>query len=284
MSAAEIETIASVFVGMGVRKIRLTGGEPLVRNDFNDILFRLAKFNTELLLTTNGSLIHRHLQALKDAGITSVNVSLDSLRPAVFEKITRRDRFPRVWDNIMLLLENGFHVKINTVAVKGVIENELFDFIRLTQRLPLHVRFIEFMPFAGNRWESRKVVKAEQMLDWVKTEFDIVKLKDEPHATAKKYKVIGHEGTFAFITTMSKQFCGSCNRLRVTADGKMKNCLFGKTELDLLGALRRGEELAPLILHSVQRKHAAMGGQFESGFEHTDAATLVNRSMVSIGG
>src|SRR5690606_31391253 len=125
---------------------------------------------------------------------------------------------------------------------------------------------------------------AAQMLEWISAEYDIVKLRDEPHATAKKYKAIGHEGTFAFITTMSQHFCGDCNRMRLTADGKMKNCLFGKEEMDLLGSLRRGEDIIPLIKTSVHRKHAVMGGQFGSSFEKADASILVNRSMIKIGG
>jgi len=284
MTAAEIEALATIFVNRGVTKIRLTGGEPLVRKDFDDILKRLSALNVELLITTNGSLIHKHIEALKNANVTSVNVSLDSLRPSAFEQITKRNVFEQVWSNIMLLLENNFRVKINVVAMRGCIENELFDFIELTRNNPLHVRFIEFMPFCGNSWSKNKVITADDMLSAVQGNYDIVKLKDEPHATARKYKAIGHEGTFAFITTMSKQFCGECNRLRLTAEGKMKNCLFGKDELDLLSTLRNGDDVESLILQSVQSKHAAMGGQFEKGYQQTDATQLVNRSMVGIGG
>jgi len=284
MTAAEIEELATIFVNRGVTKIRLTGGEPLVRKDFDDILKRLSALNVELLITTNGSLIHKHIEALKNANVTSVNVSLDSLRPSAFEQITKRNVFGQVWSNIMLLLENNFRVKINVVAMRGCIENELFDFIELTRNNPLHVRFIEFMPFSGNSWSKNKVITADDMLSAVQGNYDIVKLKDEPHATARKYKAIGHEGTFAFITTMSKQFCGECNRLRLTAEGKIKNCLFGKDELDLLRALRNSEDVEALIFQSVQRKHAAMGGQFEKGYQQTEPTQLVNRSMVSIGG
>jgi cyclic pyranopterin phosphate synthase len=284
MTAEEIETIAAEFVRLGINKIRLTGGEPLVRKDFADIVERLSKLKVELLLTTNGALIHQYVAVLKAAGIHTVNVSLDSLNRRTFCSITGRDVFDRVWSNIMLLLQNGFHVKLNVVAIRGCVEKELADFILLTKKLPLHVRFIEFMPFAGNRWSSSKVITAGEMLQQAAGEFDIVKLKDEPHATAKKYMGIGHKGTFAFITTMSDQFCSECNRLRLTAEGKLKNCLFGKEELDLLGALRKGELLTPLIRQSVSRKFKAMGGQFEKGYEHTDGNTVFNRSMVGIGG
>lgn len=122
------------------------------------------------------------------------------------------------------------------------------------------------------------------MLEWVEEEYDMVKLRDEPHATAKKYKAIGHTGTFAFITTMTEHFCGDCNRMRLTADGKMKNCLFGSKEMDLLGALRSGKSIEPLIRQSVRVKHAVMGGQFKKSFKETDVSSLRNRSMIKIGG
>lgn len=284
MTPDEIEQIAATFVRLGVHKIRLTGGEPLVRKDFAAILERLARLDVELLLSTNGALLHQYFDLLQAAGVQTINVSLDSLQPHTFFHITKRDRFITVRNNILRLLDLGFRVKINVVAIQSIVEEELLDFVELTRNLPLHVRFIEFMPFSGNGWDSQKVVTAAQLLEQIALEYDVVKLLDEPHATAKKYKVIGYEGTFAFITTMSDQFCGSCNRLRLTAEGKMKNCLFGQEELDLLSALRRGEDLEPLIRLSVQRKFAAMGGQFENGYQQTDVQTVVNRCMVGIGG
>jgi molybdenum cofactor biosynthesis protein A len=284
MSTDEIESLAKTFVELGVEKIRLTGGEPMVRKEFPEIIRRLAQLPVELSLTTNGVLAHKHIDLFKEAGIRSLNLSLDTLNPEVFKKLTKRDQFQQVWDNIQLLLDNNFRLKINVVALSGVIENELCDFVEITRKLPLHVRFIEFMPFAGNHWKSEKVFTAKQMLELVERDYDIVKLKDEPHATAKKYKAVGHEGTFAFITTMSEHFCGDCNRMRITADGKMKNCLFGKEEMDLLGALRKGEPVRPLIENSIARKHAVMGGQFGKDFKQADADKLENRSMINIGG
>lgn len=284
MQVDEIEEIATVFVGLGVKKIRLTGGEPMVRKEFATILHKISKLPVELSLTTNAVLAHRYLDDLKLAGVRSLNISLDTLNAETFKKVTKRDQFQRVWDNIILLLNEGFRVKINAVAIEGVIEKEILDFVAITKDLPLHVRMIEFMPFEGNHWNSKKVITAGQMLEWVRAEYDIVKLKDAPHATAKKYKAIGHEGTFAFITTMSEHFCGDCNRMRLTADGKMKNCLFGSEEMDILGALRNGKEIIPLIKSSVQRKHAVMGGQFKKSFKDAEASTLVNRSMIKIGG
>jgi cyclic pyranopterin phosphate synthase len=284
MSAQEIVQLAEVFVSLGVKKIRLTGGEPLVRKDFGQILEELARLPVELTMTTNGILIPQYLEALKKAGVRSINVSLDTLQPEKFFKLTRRDQFAQVWANILLLLQEGFRVKINAVAMQGQIEEELIDFVRLTRDLPLHVRFIEFMPFTGNHWQAKQVITAAQMLEWVKKEVEVVKLEDKTHDTAKKYQVPGYAGTFAFITTMSEHFCGSCNRLRLTADGKIKNCLFGKEELDLLGALRQGHEVTPLILQSLSRKHAALGGQFSQDYSQADPGAIENRSMINIGG
>ncbi|MCM4158289.1 GTP 3',8-cyclase MoaA [Antarcticibacterium flavum] len=284
MQVDEIEQIAAKFVELGVNKIRLTGGEPMVRKEFPEILEKISKLPVELSLTTNAVLAHKYIENLKAAGVRSLNISLDTLNPETFKRITKRDQFQRVWDNILLMLSEGFRVKINCVGIEGVIEKEILDFVAITKDLPLHVRIIEFMPFEGNHWNSKKVVTAGQMLKWVEEEYDMVKLKDEPHATAKKYKAIGHEGTFAFITTMTEHFCGDCNRMRITADGKMKNCLFGSEEMDLLGTLRKGEDIEPLIRTSVIRKYKVMGGQFSKSYKGAEASELKNRSMIKIGG
>lgn len=284
MSKDEILKLAEVFVSLGVNKIRLTGGEPFVRKEFPEILAGIAKMPVEVTITTNGVLIHKHIQVLKDAGVRSVNVSLDTLNREKFQKLTRRDQFDQVWDNILLLLQESFRVKINAVALQGMIEEEICDFVKVTQKLPLHVRFIEFMPFSGNHWSSKQVVTAKQMLELVQTQFPIEKLEDKKHDTAKKYQVPGFEGTFAFITTMSEHFCGDCNRMRLTADGKIKNCLFGKEELDLLAALRSGKEVVPLIKMSISRKHQALGGQFSQDYQKADPDKIDNRSMITIGG
>lgn len=284
MQPDEIDAIATAFVHLGVKKIRLTGGEPMVRKAFPEILHRLSQLPVELTLTTNGALLHRHLDALKAAGVRSLNISMDSLQEDLFNKIVQRNQFRQVWDNVLLALEHGFGVKINVVAMAGVNEGEINDFISLTRNMPLHVRFIEFMPFTGNQWQNDQVLTAARMLERVCAEYDIVKLLDEPHATARKYKVVGYEGTFAFITTMSDQFCGDCNRMRLTADGKMKNCLFGSEEMDILGAFRRAEPIEPLIRASLMRKHAAMGGQVPLDHTAVEADKIENRSMIKIGG
>lgn len=284
MQAHEIEELAKIFVDLGVKKIRLTGGEPLVRKDFEDIVCRLSALPVELTLTSNGVLIDKYIKLFKEKNITNLNISLDTLNPQTFLELTKRNYFEKVWKNILLLLEHNFRVKINVVALNGLIQKELEDFVKLTQELPLHIRFIEFMPFDSNFWNSKDVVTANELLKIVQEKYDIIKLKDLPNDTAKKYKVIGYEGTFAFITTMSQHFCQSCNRLRLTADGKIKNCLFGKQELDVLTALRKNENIVSIIQESLKNKFAVMGGQFEKGYQQTQAQEIQNRSMIRIGG
>jgi GTP 3',8-cyclase len=284
MQAGEIEAIAKIFVSQGVNKIRLTGGEPLVRKDADKIILSLSKLPVALTLTTNGTRIHDYLEVLKKANIRSLNISLDTLQPEKFLLLTRRDQFKQVYDNIHLLISNGFHVKVNVVAMKGMNDIEINDFIEWTKDTPVHVRFIEFMPFSGNKWTSNKVFTLHQILEVIESKYKVVRLTDELHDTAKKYTVPGHAGTFAVISTMTSPFCSGCNRMRLTADGKMKNCLFSKEETDLLTAFRKGEDILPLIQQSITSKAKELGGQFTADFEHVHAEDIHNRSMITIGG
>jgi cyclic pyranopterin phosphate synthase len=284
MQVDEIESLAKIFVSLGVRKIRLTGGEPLVRKDADRIIMSLSKLPVRLTMTTNGSRLHQFVDILEAANIRLLNISLDTLSPEKFQLLTRRDQFKSVYDNIQLLLKRNFHVKVNMVVMKGLNEAEINDFVEWTKNEPVHVRFIEFMPFTGNRWTSNKVFTMRQMLDVIEAKYDIIRLGDDKHDTAKAYKVPGHQGTFAIISTMSANFCANCNRMRLTADGKMKNCLFSKEETDLLSALRNGEDVTSLIHKSILGKAKELGGQFTSNFKHLHVEDIHNRSMITIGG
>jgi GTP 3',8-cyclase len=284
MQTDEIVDISKIFVANGVNKIRLTGGEPLVRKDAASIISRLGALPVKLTLTTNGTRLHEFADVLKDAGITSLNISLDTLQKDKFTLMTRRDNFERVKRNIDMMVSRGFHVKINVVAISGLNDNEIVDFINWTRHEPIHVRFIEFMPFSGNRWTSNKVITWQQILEIAGSEFDIIPIERDKHDTAKKYTVPGHEGTFAVISTMSAPFCGDCNRMRLTADGKMKNCLFSQSETDLLTPFRNKEDIVPLIYQSIRDKKKALGGQFTADIAHVEAGKIENRSMITIGG
>jgi len=284
MQPDEIESIAKIFVSQGVNKIRLTGGEPLVRKDAADIILRLSKLPVNLTITTNGTRLHEFADLLENAGVNSLNISLDTLNKEKFNLMTRRDQFERVYENIHLMMNRGFHVKVNMVVIKNLNHDEIIDFVRWTKNEPVHVRFIEFMPFTGNHWESEKVFSWQKILETVSGEFDILPLEKEKHETAKKYIIPGHQGTFAVISTMTAPFCSDCNRMRLTADGKMKNCLFSETETDLLSAFRNKEDILPLIYQSILNKKKALGGQFTTDLKNIHTDQIHNRSMITIGG
>jgi GTP 3',8-cyclase len=284
MQPSEIETLAKVFVQQGVRKIRLTGGEPLVRKDAGDIIRRLSALPVSLTLTTNGTRLHEFWDVFEEAGVKDLNISLDTLRSDRFASMTRRDQFGLVKANIDEAIRRRHHVKVNMVVIKGVNEDEVVDFVEWTTAAAVHVRFIEFMPFEGNGWNRDKVVTTEEMLYAISARFPFREVEDDVHATAKLYRVPGPFGSFGFISTMSAPFCHQCNRMRLTADGKMKNCLFSQGETDLLSALRRGEEVLPLIQQCISAKAEALGGQFTSDLGSVHPADIHNRSMISIGG
>jgi len=284
MQADEIITIARMFVDQGVTKIRLTGGEPLVRKDAQEIIKALGNLGVELTITTNATRVHHFIDVFEAAGIQSVNISLDTLQKEKFQLITRRDQFETVKNNIDALLDRGFKVKINVVVVRGLNQTEILDFIAWTKNSPIQIRFIEFMPFDGNRWQSDKLVTLHEILDIISEKYPITAAENLAHDTSKNFNIPEHQGSFAVISTMSAPFCNTCNRIRLTADGKIKNCLFSEEESDLLYALRNGIPLLPLIETSIQGKHKELGGQFSKEFELIDANTLHNRSMIAIGG
>lgn len=277
MSVDEIIGIATTFVKLGVTKIRLTGGEPLVRKDAKLIIQKLSELLVELTISTNAVLVDEYIDVFKQANIRSVNVSLDTLNTDEFFAITKRGDFEKIRQNIFLLLANNFKVKVNMVVMKGVNEHAILDFINWTKDFPLDVRFIEFMPFSGNAWNREKVFSQQEMLNVISEKYSFVKLIDEPNDTSKKYTVPGYQGTFGFISTVTEPFCGTCNRLRLTSDGKMKNCLFSEGETDLLFAYRNGIDIIPLIISNVMSKKEALGGRF-------DFEKIENRSMIKIGG
>ena len=284
MQTSEIETISRLFVEQGVKKIRLTGGEPLVRRDAASIIETLGSLPIELVITTNGTRLHEFLSVLRSANIRTINISLDTLQPDKFMLITRRNLFHQVRSNIELLLQHDFHVKINMVVMKGFNDEEINDFIAWTTHIPIQIRFIEFMPFSGNRWTNDKVFSMDKILDKINNQFEFLPVKGEPHDTAKHFMIPGHAGSFAVISTMSAPFCSSCNRMRLTADGKLKNCLFSAGETDLLSPLRKGEDIVPLIHQTILGKAKQLGGQFSGTFEMLDAEKIQNRSMITIGG
>lgn len=277
MQAEEIEAIIQIFAELGVDRVRFTGGEPLVRRDSKDIFYRIGRLSVKLAITTNGYYLDKFLDCFEEIDLRSINVSLDTLDANTFQNITRVNGFSKVKGNIEASLQRNFTIKINVVVMKGVNDHELCHFVEWTRHVPVHVRFIEFMPFKENAWDPLKVMSYRQMMDEISKKFEFIKLEDKPNDTDKKYQVKGFKGTFAVISSVTEPFCAGCNRLRITADGKMKNCLFSQDESDLLTAYRNGKDIRPLILESVHAKFASYGGQ-KLGSE------MNNRRMISIGG
>ncbi|XP_075411276.1 molybdenum cofactor biosynthesis protein 1 isoform X3 [Tenrec ecaudatus] len=285
LTTEEVLALARLFVKEGVDKIRLTGGEPLIRPDVVDIVAQLHRLEglRTIGVTTNGINLARLLPQLQKAGLNAVNISLDTLVPAKFEFIVRRRGFHKVMEGIHKAIELGYSpVKVNCVVMRGLNEDELLDFAALTEGLPLDIRFIEYMPFDGNRWNFKKMVSYKEMLDTVQQRWpELEKLpEEEESSTAKAFKIPGFQGQISFITSMSEHFCGTCNRLRITADGNLKVCLFGSSEVSLRDLLRTGaseEELLRIIGAAVGRKKRQHAGMF-------NISQMKNRPMILIGG
>ena len=287
MTAEEIVTIAKTFVKLGVTKIRLTGGEPLVRKDAKSIIEQLGKLGVELTLTTNGILVHEFIDTFKEAGITTLNVSIDSLKKDKFNQITRRNYFEKLIENLDLLEENNFNVKLNVVVIKGFNDNEIIDFIEMTKDRNIQIRFIEFMPFDGNQWNKEKLVSYAEILGQANTfysEQKVERTQDKPNDTAKNHKIESYRGSFSVISSVTNPFCSTCNRIRLTADGKLKNCLFSNTETSLLDTLRAGDSIEPLVFQNIKSKHAMRGGMDDDTKFQNPLLFSQNRSMIKIGG
>ncbi|XP_047531362.1 GTP 3',8-cyclase, mitochondrial [Vanessa atalanta] len=267
LSRAELLRLVHVFAALGVNKLRLTGGEPSVRSDLVDIVQELSGVPgvRTLAMTSNGLALARRLPALQRAGLRALNLSLDSLRPARFESMARRPGLPRVLASMDLALQLGFDsVKVNTVLMKGFNDDEISDFVELTRERKIDVRFIEFMPFSGNRWQDERLVSERDALAAARRAHPrLARDADDACRTATMWRVPGYAGRIGFISSMTKPFCSSCNRLRLTADGNLKVCLFGEAETSLREALRGGAsdaDLHALVRAALRRKlpqHAA---------------------------
>ena len=282
MTLEEIIELATTFRNLGVDTIRLTGGEPLVRKNFGYLMEELAKLGVTLKITTNGIMLDKYLDLFQKIGLKKINISLDTLDKAKSIFITKRDYFERIMKNIEMALEMDMEVKLNIVLIKGVNDNEITEFIALTKHKNLNVKFIEFMPFKGNEWDWSKGVSEQEILNIVSAKFgNIEELQNPKHSTSNNFKVKGHLGSFGIVSTITNPFCDTCNRIRLTADGKMKNCLFANSETDLLTPMRNGEEMDALIINAIKTKKFSRDGMdVKMDAKHFEQ----NRSMISIGG
>ena len=281
----EITRLVSLLAAMGVRDVRLTGGEPLVRRDFPKLAAMLKAIGDvrEVSVTTNGFLLERDAEALVAAGVDRFNVSVDSLQRDHFFELTRRDALPQVLRGLERLaaFPQAHPIKINAVAIRGFTEDEVIPFAELARSTPYEVRFIEFMPLdADHAWEPDQVLTGAEIRAAIQERYPIVPEPREPSATANTYRFADGEGRIGFIDPVSQPFCSDCNRIRLTADGNLRTCLFSLTETDLRGPLRAGagdRELEQIVRGAVWRKELK---------HHVGEAGFIQpvRTMSAIGG
>lgn len=288
LSYEELLRVARIAVGMGIEKIRITGGEPLVRVDIEHLLAELRALPglRSLALTTNAVLLARKLPAIRSS-VDGLNISLDTFRPDRFKALTHRDSLSDVLGGIEAALDAGYtNVKLNAVVMRGLNSDELLDFVRYTADRPVAVRFIEYMPFAGNGWSENDGVSMNEILATIAAEYDLERIPDGPSPISRDYHVVEratgrrHAGSIGVIASMSHPFCDSCSRLRLTAEGKIMPCLHSPLEFDVREPLRNGagdDAIEKVFLNAVGAKPK----------EHPPAEEMLgqlNRVMIQIGG
>ncbi len=281
----EILRLTKIFAEMGINKIRLTGGEPLVRKGLTELISNVARIQeiNAIGMTTNGFLLPQFITQLKAAGLTHLNISLDTLKPERFSQITRREGLTQVLEGIDSALKEGVSpLKINTVIMGGINDDEIPDFVEFVRDKPLILRFIEYMPFKSNRWNNMRFIPYLEIKKRIEMKYDLQPCHtvDQSISVAKNYQIPGFTGKIGFITPISNHFCDACNRLRLTADGHLKSCLFYTPELNLKNVLRNGaseDEIKSTIQKILQLKPQ----------KHPSTEELLkmeNRYMTEIGG
>ncbi len=266
MTFDEIIHLVRIFVNLGISKIRVTGGEPLVRREVPELIKRLYQIEglSDISLTTNGIGLINQAKALYDAGLRRINVSLDTLNATKFEQMTRRKVLDKVLDGLEEAQNCGFNpIKINAVPIRGLTENELVDLAEFARRHSYQLRFIEFMPLdADDIWGKDMFIPGEEIISKINAIYPLAPIQNvgsRKHDTAKRYRFVDGTGEIGIIASVSDPFCNQCNRVRLTADGKFRTCLFSLTETDLLMHLRAGAPdgvIADLIVESVRNKDA----------------------------
>ncbi|NOX97113.1 MAG: GTP 3',8-cyclase MoaA [Nitrospirae bacterium] len=282
LSFEEIEEVARAAISLGINKIRITGGEPLVRRDLVSLIGNLSKIKllSDLSITTNGTFLEDYARDLKEAGLHRVNVSLDTLNEEKYEFITGSDGLRKALQGVEKALQIGLSpVKVNMVVMKGINDDEIIDFVKLSYDKPVSVRFIEFMPFGRNLfWEEKRFIPISEVKAHCRSFAELLPADGLPGSgPARYYRIKGGRGTMGFISPLSSPFCSRCNRLRLTSEGKLRPCLYSEKQIDLRKILREnasGEEIGSLIKLSVSNKPK----------EHYCGAVKVNRAMSQIGG
>jgi GTP 3',8-cyclase len=244
LSFDEISRMVSIFSTFGVDRVRISGGEPLVRREIEKLVSQLCHINEikRVGMTTNGFFLEEKAWELRNAGLQSVTVSLHSLRPERFSFVTKVNSHSKVLNGIRAAKDAGFdNVKINAVIIRGYNDDEILDFAELAYHEGFNMRFIEYMPFDGKKtWAMDKVVSGEEILSKIRSKYEFIPLEREPGSTAINYKFLDGGGEFGIITSITRPFCSDCDRIRLTADGKIVPCLFDNHEYDVAGMLRSG--------------------------------------------
>jgi cyclic pyranopterin phosphate synthase len=288
LSFEEILRVAGFAVRQGVSKIRITGGEPLIRRGVVDLIASLHRIPglVDISLTTNGTLLKRCARPLFDAGIRRINISLDTLDANRFRQITRGGEIADVWAGIQACEAVGFDpIKLNVVALKGVNDQEIPDFIRLSIERPYHVRFIEFMPIGAGPYNQRHFMPTREIMDRVRASAHISPLSSHAYeGPAVRYGIDGGEGTVGFISPVSSHFCESCNRLRLTADGRLRSCLFSDQEINLKKVLRSGNGASSVDHGLVALFRRAVDSKPKGHSLHAEKNLQLFRTMSRIGG
>lgn len=286
LSYEEMIRLASIFKSLGVHKIRITGGEPFVRKDLGKLLRALRNDVGihSLHITTNGTLLEKNLDLIREVNMDSVNVSLDSLDPNHFHHITRRDAFEKVWDSIRMLLDAGIRTNVNMVVQKQFNASEIHAFAELTRSYPLEVRFIEAMPFDGSlNTDASQVLTAVEILNQIKNHYPTLEQLDRGYKSSSvRYQIPDAPGKIGIIPALSRSLCGTCNRLRLTATGDLKTCLYADSFINLKRILLQNpadEDIRAILLLAAAHKP-------ENGFtaEQSRAHQIISESMASIGG
>jgi molybdenum cofactor biosynthesis protein A len=283
LSFDDIERLVAIAAVLGINKVRITGGEPLVRKDLPLLIKRIAAIDgiEKIGMTTNGVLLDRYLPELVDARVSLLNISLDTLKRERFKSITGTDDFEIVLRNIEAGLHSGIpHIKLNVVVLAGMNDDELVDFVEYARNRALTIRFIEYMPFKSNGWDATRMVSYAEMKSRIEQRYPLTPVPDaDPNASAKVFQIPGWIGKIGFITAMSSHFCDSCNRLRVTADGGVKSCLFLPESLNIRNALRTGsdEDVSTLLQRS-------LSGKPKEHFSIDSLRAIITNPMVQIGG
>ena len=281
----EIIRLSKIFLSLGIKKIRITGGEPLIRSDIDLLLQELANFGylglETLALTTNATLLLPKLNFLKQINLNALNISLDTLNKNRFFQITRRDNF----DQVRLALREALRLqievlKLNVVVMRDFNDDEILAFADFAYENSINVRFIEFMPFKNNGWQTEQVIPYTEIKNQIESRYRLELISSSPSSVAKDFAMPGGLGTISFITSMTESFCNTCNRLRITADGAIKSCLFFPAEINLRDAMRQGKSDATII----ELIHQSLALKPEAHPPAEEIAANNNRAMIQIGG